>query len=79
MGEAEKDGFIALPGKGGHSRLPPTIKLCIPAWEDLMKSFMGFPGGLNDKKFVSNAEDLGSVPGLGRSPGGGAEAWLGEF
>ena len=23
------------------------------------------------KKIVSNAEDLGSVPGLGRSPGGG--------
>ena len=36
-----------------------------------MKSYMGFPGGLNDKKFVSNAEDLGSVPGLGRSPGEG--------
>ena len=36
-----------------------------------MKSFMGFPGSSNDEKFISSAEDLGSVPGLGRFPGGG--------
>ena len=31
--------------------------------------FQGFPGGSDVKEFAHNAEDLGSVPGLGRSPG----------
>ena len=30
-----------------------------------------FPGGLDSKASVYNAEDLGSSPGLGRSPGEG--------
>ena len=29
LGEVEKNSFIALPGKGGHSRLMPS-KLCVP-------------------------------------------------
>ena len=29
---------------------------------------MGFPGGSDSKEFTCNAEDLGSVPGLGRFP-----------
>ena len=29
---------------------------------------MGFPGGSDGKEFACNAGDLGSVPGLGRSP-----------
>ena len=32
---------------------------------------MGFPGGSDGKEFACNVGDLGSVPGLGRSPGGG--------
>ena len=28
----------------------------------------GFPGGPNGKESACNAEDLGSIPGLGRSP-----------
>jgi len=32
---------------------------------------MGFPGGSDSKESTSNAGDLGSVPGLGRSPGKG--------
>ena len=32
---------------------------------------MGFPGGSEVKASASNAEDLGSIPGLGRSPGEG--------
>ena len=32
---------------------------------------MGFPGGSDGKEFACNVEDLGSIPGLGRSPGGG--------
>ena len=34
-------------------------------------SFITFPGGSDDKASVYNAEDLGSIPGWGRSPGEG--------
>ena len=30
-----------------------------------------FPGGPDGKESTCNAGDLGSIPGLGRSPGGG--------
>ena len=33
--------------------------------------FRGFPGGSVVKNPPANAGDVGSVPGLGRSPGGG--------
>ena len=32
---------------------------------------LGFPGGSAGKESTCNAGDLGSIPGLGRSPGGG--------
>ena len=32
---------------------------------------MGFPGGAYGKESTCNAGDLGSIPGLGRSPEGG--------
>ena len=32
---------------------------------------MGFPGGLAGKESTCNARNLGSIPGLGISPGGG--------
>ena len=32
---------------------------------------MGFPGGSDGKESACNAAGLGSIPGLGRSPGGG--------
>ena len=32
---------------------------------------MGFPGGSDGKKFACKTKDLSSIPGLGRSPGGG--------
>ena len=32
---------------------------------------LGFPGGLDSKESISSWGDLGSIPGLGRSPGGG--------
>ena len=31
----------------------------------------GFPGGSAGEEFTHNAGDLGSIPGLGRSPGEG--------
>ena len=35
--------------------------------------FLGFPGGLPGKESVYNSGDLGSIPRLERSPGGGHE------
>ena len=32
---------------------------------------LGFPGGLAGKEFAFTVGDLGSIPGLGRSPGEG--------
>ena len=32
---------------------------------------LGFPGGSDGKESACNARDLGSIPGLGRSPGEG--------
>ena len=47
-------------------------------WEDPLEKgrlstpkFLGFPCGSADKESACNAGDLGSVPGLGRSPGEG--------
>ena len=34
-------------------------------------SFRGFPGGSDGKASAYNVGDLGSIPGLGRSPGEG--------
>ena len=36
-----------------------------------MKSTLGFPGGSEVKVSACNVRDLGSIPGLGRSPGEG--------
>ena len=33
--------------------------------------FLAFPSGSDIKESAHNVEELGSVPGLGRSPGGG--------
>ena len=35
------------------------------------QKYSGFPCGSADKESTSNAGDLGSIPGLGRSPGEG--------
>ena len=40
-------------------------------FEILHKWLWGFPGGSDGKESACNAGDLGSIPGLGRSPGGG--------
>ena len=38
---------------------------------DIVYTYMVFPGGSMVKNLPANAEDLGSIPGLGRSPGEG--------
>ena len=57
LGEVEKKSFIALPGKGGHSRILPLKTMCP----------LGFPGGTVFKNPPANAGDMGSSPALGRS------------
>ena len=37
----------------------------------LVQMSMGFPGGSDSKESACNAEDLGSIPGSGRTPGEG--------
>ena len=38
-------------------------------WEKNNNNKTCFPGGLDSKESVCNAEDAGSIPGSGRSPG----------
>ena len=33
--------------------------------------FKGFPGGSDSKESTFHVGDMGSIPGLGKSPGGG--------
>ena len=45
-----------------------TFNSCVV---DTSSSSLDFPGGSDGKAFVYNVRDLGSIPGLGRSPGEG--------
>ena len=60
----------------------PSLILTSPTWRGLQYlrtvqryyrgyPFMGFRGGSDSKESSCNAGDLGFIPGLGRSPGGG--------
>ena len=48
-----------------------------------IKTGMGFPGGSAGEESTCNAADLGSIPGLRRSPGEGSgyhlQFWPGKF
>ena len=48
-----------------HSRVYMLVPLGFPGGSE------GFPGGSEVKASACNEEDLGSIPGLGRSPGEG--------
>ena len=54
----------------GGLRSNPGLGTKIPYSHEL-RSPMGFPGGSEVKASASNAGDLGSIPGSGRSPGEG--------
>ena len=43
---------------------------CDNIFEELSR-ILGFPSGSDGKESACNVRDLGSIPGLGRSPGGG--------
>ena len=47
------------------------IYICIHIHIHILKYMWGFPGGSDGKESACNAGDLGSIPGLGRSPGEG--------
>ena len=47
------------------------VYLCIKACLYLTLGNLGFPCGPASKESTCNAGDLGSIPGLGRSPGEG--------
>ena len=49
------------------------LPLTGPSWSPLLPlpSLCGFPGGSGGKESASHAGDTGSIPGSGRSPGGG--------
>ena len=47
------------------------MELVFPRKASVYYTSLGFPGGWDGKESASNAGDLGSIPGLGRSPGGG--------
>ena len=51
----------------GRVQITNDMNLSLP---QLIK-YMGFPGGSDVKESACNAGDLGSIPGLGRSPGEG--------
>ena len=44
-----------------------------------MSTEKGFPGGSAGTESTCSAEDLGLIPGLGRSPGEGKGFWPGEL
>ena len=43
----------------------------VQASGQISQSLWGFPGGSDSKESICNLGDPGSIPGLGRSPGGG--------
>ena len=47
-----------------------TIFLSYHSWPGLFTNLTGFPCSSVGKESACNEGDLGSVPGLGRSPGG---------
>ena len=53
-----------------------------PYEDEILEYLKGFPGGSSGKESAWNAGDLGSIPGLGRSPGkgnGNPLQYSGEF
>ena len=51
---------------------PPSPRLLAsPSESCLPVGFSGFPGGSDSRESARSAGDLGLIPGLGRSPGGG--------
>ena len=61
--EKPMDRGACLATDHGHKELDTTEH------EYSISKLCGFPGGSDSKESVRNAQDLGSIPGSGRSPG----------
>ena len=59
------------PGKPMHAYMLTHICMYIYVYYMHIIYTWGFPGSSDSKEFTCNTGDLGSMPGLGRSPGGG--------
>ena len=57
------------PALGGLATGPSGKFPCLELWSDLRSMLWGFPCGSAGKEYTCNVGDLGSIPGLGRSPG----------
>ena len=62
-------GFNCSRGLSQYGELWARMTFRATGWVD--QDFLCFPGGLDGKASVYNVGDLGSIPGLGRSPGEG--------
>ena len=69
MGGGSYNGEEKNPLYGGR------LELDVLVWEKNINIYKNldrrFPGGSEDKAYACNAGDLGSIPGLGKSPGEG--------
>ena len=59
--ESDMTEDLAPPGKPNDTNNCPVLSTLL----------LGFLGGSDIKESACNVGDLGSIPGLGRSPGGG--------
>ena len=74
LGSPIRDWNQALHSESVESSPPDCREFLDSESETLMHlgtSFGGFPGGSDGKESACNAGDLGSIPGSGRTPGGG--------
>ena len=71
---------VLLPGESqGRGAWWAAVYRVVQSWTRLKRfssnssssGMEGFPGGSDSKEFACNVGDLGLIPGLGRSPGGG--------
>ena len=56
-------------------KISKTIRSRTETWDTVQRQAeayetLGFPGGSDSKKSACNAGDLGSIPGMGKSPRG---------
>ena len=65
-GQQKGQDHCALPGERSGWLTPP----CKPVQRPVSHITSGFPGGSDGKEFSCILGNLGSIPGLGRSPGG---------